>query len=218
MKDPALLWYFNDWTGGTVTMNRHQKGAYIDLLAAQFNNGPLSLIEIKTVLGSDFGSTWPTIQKKFKSENGLYFNERLQIERDKRSSFTASRRKNASSTVLAQATDKHMEDRDINVLNINNTLEYLKSLPESELLEFTTTYNATKTQIKNKAESLYLWCGTNNKTKKNYRMFLMGRLLEDFGKRSPVIIKKLEEDTRAPLSKELSDSMRAITDKFSVKK
>lgn len=101
-KDPACLWYWADWNGGTFTMSRALKGAYMDLLFAQFNNGRLSLDEIKTVLGSDFGSMWPTLQKKFvKDDEGFYCNQKLHEESIKRKSFTKSRRENA-------ATDKHM--------------------------------------------------------------------------------------------------------------
>lgn len=104
-KDPAMLWYWADWHSGTATMSRFLKGCYMDLLHAQFNSGPLSLEEIKTVLGSDFGTSWPTVQKKFKkSPEGLFFNERLEAEKDKRKKFTDSRRKN-----LSKPKDSHME-------------------------------------------------------------------------------------------------------------
>lgn len=102
-KDPAMLWYPNDWTGGTGTFSRHLKGCYMDLLMAQFNNGHLSLDEIKTVLGADFGS-WPALQKKFTTDsNGLFFNKRLEIEKDKRIAFTESRKNN-----LKSHTEPHM--------------------------------------------------------------------------------------------------------------
>lgn len=118
-KDPAVLWYFNDWHGGTITLSRHQKGCYIDLLYAQFNSGHLSLEEIKTVLGSDFGSTWPTLQKKFlKDEStGLYFNERLVFEAEKRKSFTKSRRDNLKGE--KKESTRHME--------IENVFSFLPS-------------------------------------------------------------------------------------------
>lgn len=94
-KDPACLFYWGDWHGGTSTYSRHLKGCYMDLLNAQFNNGPLTLDEVKTVLGSDFGSSWPTIQKKFKTTpDGHFFNERLQKEKDKRVSYVKSRQEN----------------------------------------------------------------------------------------------------------------------------
>lgn len=121
-KDPALLWYFNDWTGGTAIMSRHVKGCYIDLLAAQFNSGPLSLDEIKTVLGSDFGLAWPTLQKKFaKGDNGLYLNERLQQEKEKRINYSNSRRTNRMKD-MTNHMSLHMEDRNENVNKDTNDL------------------------------------------------------------------------------------------------
>lgn len=87
-KDPAILWYWDDWGGGTMLLTRHQKGCYIDLLNAQFNNGHLSLEEIKICLGADFGPQWPALQKKFKVDpQGLYYNERMDIEISKRAKY-----------------------------------------------------------------------------------------------------------------------------------
>jgi len=109
-KDPAMLWYWADWHSGTVTFSRHLKGCYIDLLHAQFNNGHLSLDEVKTVLGSDFGSSWPTIQKKFSVDpQGLYFNERLELEKEKRMAFTDSRKKNLKKSHMTTHIKSHME-------------------------------------------------------------------------------------------------------------
>lgn len=97
-KDPAVLWYWNDWAGGTITLNRHQKGCYMDLLLAQFNSGPLSLEQIKTVLGQD-QAAWTVLSAKFKrvNENGtvLYFNERMEAERLKRVKFSEKQKSNA---------------------------------------------------------------------------------------------------------------------------
>lgn len=88
-KDPAILFYWNDWNGGTITFSRHMKGCYMDLLHAQFNSGPLSLEEIKTVLGVDF-SIWNALKKKFKydEKSGLFFNERMEAERLKRAEYS----------------------------------------------------------------------------------------------------------------------------------
>lgn len=87
-KDPAFLFYPNDWTGGTGLLTRHLKGCYIDLLIAQFNNGHLSLEEIRTVLGTDF-SAWNTLQKKFAQDAaGKFFNGRLEAEVNKRKEYS----------------------------------------------------------------------------------------------------------------------------------
>jgi hypothetical protein len=87
-KDPAILWYWNDWQGGTIAFSRHLKGCYMDLLHAQFNIGRLSLSEIKIVLGVDF-SQWEILKKKFmQDENGNFYNERIEVEKTKRENFS----------------------------------------------------------------------------------------------------------------------------------
>lgn len=96
-KDPAVLWYWNDWQGGTVTLNRHLKGCYMDLLHAQFNNGRMSLSQIKTVLGVDFAQAWPALQAKFKKDgNDNFYNERAEEEKLKRNGFLESRKSNGA--------------------------------------------------------------------------------------------------------------------------
>lgn len=109
-KDPAFLFYPGDWQGGTATFSRFLKGCYMDVLIAQFNSGPLSLEEIKTVLGSDFGTSWPTLQKKFKTDNsGSFFNERLETEKKKRKEYSKSRSENRKGNSTYDGTyEKHM--------------------------------------------------------------------------------------------------------------
>lgn len=90
-KDPAFLFYPGDWITGTMILSRHQKGCYMDLLIAQFNNGPLSFESIKTILGQD-QAAWTVLSKKFKQDSeGNYYNERLVAEIEKRKKFTESK-------------------------------------------------------------------------------------------------------------------------------
>ena len=121
-KDPAFLFYPNDWLGGTMYLTRHQKGCYIDLLVAQFNSGPLSLETIKTVLGQD-QAIWTVLSSKFKQDSkGNFFNERLATEVEKRKKYSDSRRDNISKrykkathvdTYVAHM-NLHMENRNRN--------------------------------------------------------------------------------------------------------
>ncbi|MDD2869625.1 hypothetical protein [Neomegalonema sp.] len=94
-KDPAFLFYPNDWLGGTIDYTILEQGAYFMLIIFQFNNGHLPLEKIKRLLKSDFDSVWPVINEKFKvDENGLYFNKRLEDEQNKRFKYCESRRNN----------------------------------------------------------------------------------------------------------------------------
>lgn len=121
-KDPAFLFYPNDWLGGTMVFTRHQKGCYMDLLIAQFNFGPLSLETIKTVLGQD-QAVWTILSGKFKkNSDGNFYNKRLAAEIEKRRKFSESRRQNVSKryqnptheATYAHTTDVHMENRNRN--------------------------------------------------------------------------------------------------------
>ena len=131
-KDPAFLFYPGDWTLGTLAFTRHHKGAYMDLLMAQFSLGHLCINQIKNVLGSDFDELWESVLKpKFtQDEKGCFFNERLDVEFNKRRTFTESRRKNLKSikkddSHIDDHTDLRMENENENenkdVIKIENT-------------------------------------------------------------------------------------------------
>lgn len=97
-KDPAFLFYPGDWLGGTTTFTRHEKGAYMDLLMAQFGQVSLTIEEVQTVLGVDWPLWERKLKKKFEVEgnepNLLYFNRKLRDEVIRRKSFVVTRNNN----------------------------------------------------------------------------------------------------------------------------
>lgn len=94
-KDPAFLFYPSDYIGGTMGMTFEQKGAYVDLLMMQFNRGHMTSHMIGQVLGQKFDELWPTIKNKFvEDEHGMFYNERLELEKNRRKVFTDSRKNN----------------------------------------------------------------------------------------------------------------------------
>ena len=113
-KDPAFLFYPGDWLGGTMTFSRSHKGAYMDLLMVQFNNGHMSLQDVETVLGGDFQTMWEyKLKAKFlQDEKGLYYNQKLEDEVNKRRNFTDSRKKNLNNKTshMEAHTDARMEN------------------------------------------------------------------------------------------------------------
>lgn len=125
-KDPAFLFYPGDWLGGTLTFSRSHKGAYMDLLMAQFNQGPLSLEDIRQVLGVDFDMWEQKLATKFeKNDKGLFYNVKLQQEIDKRKNFTKSRRENLNKkhhteTHKEDHTELRMENENVNVIENKN--------------------------------------------------------------------------------------------------
>jgi len=91
MKDPAFLFYPNDYIGGTMGMTFEEKGAYMELLMLQFNRGHMTPHMIKICVGNLFEN----IKDKFtRDENGNYYNARLETEITKRKNYSDSRRNN----------------------------------------------------------------------------------------------------------------------------
>ena len=150
-KDPAFLFYPNDYIGGTMGMTFEEKGAYMELLMLQFNRGHMTT----HMIGQTVGQIWVKIQDKFiQDSEGNWFNERLDLEKERRKTFTESRRnnvlgknqhtKNKEKQVGHMTTHMtgHMENVNINVntkdLFINNIKEYEEILGESftEFVEY----------------------------------------------------------------------------------
>lgn len=108
-KDPAFLFYPGDWLGGTIGMTFEEKGAYIELLVLQFNRGHMTEDMIGHVLGQRFGQIWLKLEDKFqKDENGMYFNARLDEEKEKRKKFVISRVNNKTGKNQYTKTEGHM--------------------------------------------------------------------------------------------------------------
>lgn len=84
MQDPAFLFYPNDYLGGTAGMSLLEKGAYMELLVMQFNKGAFTKDQAKKLLNGHFEEVWKVLCEKFTEVDGKFFNERLQLEKEKR--------------------------------------------------------------------------------------------------------------------------------------
>lgn len=133
-KDPAFLFYPNDYLGGTMGMSFDLKGAYVELFLLQFNIGNFTSDQAIAVVGVD---RWEAIRYKFKSSEKLFYNERLRAEIEKRKSFSESRRKNVQNRYIkptledtSQSTKEptyelRMEDEDRNrIVKLNSRLKF----------------------------------------------------------------------------------------------
>lgn len=167
-KDPAFLFYSNDFLTGTMTLTYEERGKYITILSLMHQQGRMKEETICFVVGS-FSVN---LKNKFSiDEKGFLFNERLEEETEKRSRFTESRRSNGSkggrksldkplAKPLGKAKHNHMEDVNENEDVIVNTsfnrkpknLDF-KELPEIkigsaiELLSITKKTKVSKEQI-----------------------------------------------------------------------
>lgn len=86
---PAFSFYAKDFMLGTVTMSLAERGAYITLLAYQWDHGsvpldPAALARICGCSAGQFQAVWRVVASKFKvGAGGLLRNVRLEVERTK---------------------------------------------------------------------------------------------------------------------------------------
>lgn len=156
-KDPAFLFYPNDYIGGTMGMTFEEKGAYMELLMMQFNRGHMTT----HMIGQTVGQVWDKIKDKFvQDENGMYYNKRLELEIDRRKTFVESRKNNISGVNqytkkrghmgghTTKHTSSHMENVDVNINKDNITTDTVSnnssSIYEAEL---PTIYKAIEMEL-----------------------------------------------------------------------
>ena len=123
MKDPAFLFYSNDFLSGTMLMSNEEVGIYIKLLCLQHQQGHLKEEDMLSI-----GATKKVFSKFIKDEEGNYYNERLEYEANKRKAYSESRKNNRKKKEtyekdmlnICNSYEEHMENENINKnININ---------------------------------------------------------------------------------------------------
>lgn len=96
-KDPAFLFYPNDFTTGTQFFSDQQVGIYVRILCAQHQHGHLNKSQMQKLCdGITDADAKSEILAKFSIDsNGHYFNQRLDGEVLKRKEHSTKQRQNA---------------------------------------------------------------------------------------------------------------------------
>ena len=138
MNDPAVLFYTSDFLTGVIDMTMEERGQYITLLCYQHQKGHIKEETIRLLVGY----TSVNVMKHFQQDkDGLYFNERMEIETEKRHNFTESRRNNGKKggrPKLKEPNDKPKKNLMVNHKdnlmgnenedeNINDIYSYIES-------------------------------------------------------------------------------------------
>jgi len=95
MKDPAFLFYSNDFLAGTMFLTDKQVGKYIRLLCLQHQKGRLSKKDMLDICKTYDEDIW----EKFNVDSeGFFYNKRLRDESERRKNYSESRRQNRLKT------------------------------------------------------------------------------------------------------------------------
>jgi len=142
-KDPAVLFYTQDFLVGTMTMSYEQKGKYITLLCLQHQKGKLTLKELQSILNEE---DVEIAEKFIKESDGFYYNQKLKFESERRKNYSESRRKN----LMNKHKNSHM------VTHINSHLETGTGTE-------TVTGNKTEIEIENETSITSKYSTEDNK-------------------------------------------------------
>ncbi len=104
-KDPAVLFYTQDFLVGTLTMSNEQVGKYIRLLCLQHQKGKLTLKDLRQYISEE---DIEVAEKFEKLSDGFYYNMKLKNETERRKNYSESRRNNRMKNI-SKSYDKHME-------------------------------------------------------------------------------------------------------------
>lgn len=126
-KDPAFLFYYQDFLVGTDDLKNEEVGAYIRCLCVQAAKGGISVNHMIKICESQ--AIQNLIKKKFiwYPEEGVFRNERLSLEMEKRKKYCESRGNNKKGKKhmknISKSYDSHMEDEDENTNEDENVLK-----------------------------------------------------------------------------------------------
>jgi len=162
-KDPAFLFYTNDFDSGTKFFTDEQVGKYMRVLMAQHQHGHLTLNQVNFICKSYDND----VMSKFeKDSDGRFYNLRLEEEIEKRSNYCKSRGSNKEgklkgkkSKIISKSYENHMEDENENEIVIKKEVKEIPSLiiflehAQEECKKANLNFNDLKYSIQSKYES-----------------------------------------------------------------
>ena len=95
-KDPAFLFYYQDFLVGTEFMTDKEIGQYVKIMCHLADKESLTQKQVQSICKA---SAIPEriLEKLSQDSDGKYYQKRLRFEVEKRKKFTESRRQNALS-------------------------------------------------------------------------------------------------------------------------
>lgn len=115
-KDPAVLFYTSDFLSGTQFFTDEQCGQYIRLLCQQHQLGHIPEQHMLNICKTHDS---PVMSKFVKDPEGLWYNERMELEKEKRANYCNSRKINR----LSNNNKKHMSNHMLSHMDNENENE-----------------------------------------------------------------------------------------------
>ncbi len=163
-KDPAFLFYHQDFFTGVSDMTNEETGAYIKCMCIQASKNGISEKHMSIICQSQ--EIHNLIKSKFvlNTDTNLFENIRLKNEIDKRKKYSESRSNNRKkgikdkkeNIIISESYDKHMENEDENENEIkdDSNLVFKNTLLKNEKWKksISTDFNISNEEVESKLE------------------------------------------------------------------
>jgi hypothetical protein len=140
MKDPAVLFYFQDFLVGTEFMTDDEVGKYIRILCHQADKGSLTEVQLQRICR---GKIPPTIMEKLSvDDEGKFYQNRMKSEREKRVKHCENQREN-----INKRWNKNKYDGNTTVIPLENENENINinvNIIKVQFENFRKNYPGTK--------------------------------------------------------------------------
>jgi len=167
-KDPAFLFYYQDFIVGTTFMSNAEAGAYIRTLCHLADKGKITDVQIAMICDENIEMAMKIIEKLECLKEGIYYSKRLNTEVKKRKAFAESRRKNREGKKNKKANKicktyvPHMEDENENINRIKDRELIFKKEVEKfnfpcakDFIEYWTEPNKSGTKMRFELEKTW---------------------------------------------------------------
>jgi len=181
-KDPAVLFYTSDFLTGTMTMTNDQVGMYIRLLCLQHQKNFLSEKDMLSICKSYDEDVF----SKFEKNDQGYYNERMQIEYDRRKKYSESRsnnRKKKDMLIISKSYENHMENENETITIKENKSKIFKKPTVEQILNEFPNFNAE--HFFNYYESNGWMVGKNKM--KNWKATVKTWMSKDYNNQSQIV-------------------------------
>lgn len=110
-KDPAFMLYSQDFLVGVSDLTMEERGQYITMLCLQHQKGHLTKKNIQISVGN---VSEDVISKFIQDENGMYYNETLEVVIQKREAYSQSRSENGKKggRPKKEAPENHIKNQE----------------------------------------------------------------------------------------------------------
>ena len=118
LKSPAFQFYSSDFMTGTTFMTNEEVGAYIRCLCMQHQKGHLKEKEMQQICLNQ--EVLESVMNHYKQDDeGLFYNERLDFEKEKSRKYSESRAKNRSKKDNISKTYDNTYEKDLSLIHIS---------------------------------------------------------------------------------------------------